>query len=421
MGRKRGFFAELQHQQRLAEQREARRRREQAAHERQREQAQRRAERARQQAARAAETDRKRAAAEAARLHVEAMEAEVASRNAELASIYEEIDGMLEATLAVDDHVDLETLRVTVEHPPFPRPDLQQPVPPPPPISVAPEPHFLPPPPPTGTDAWFGGRKRHAETVATAEQAYRREHDRWLADVAIIPERRRAQDEAHRTAVDARLAQLASVDATYQQECRVRAAEVQEANGRLDALIAGLARGEGPALEEYVGIVLGSSVYPDAFPVEHEDFTFSPADGELVLTISIPPPDRVPATKAHRYQKNIDQIVSSPLSLKAQRDRYAGAVHQVALRTLHEVFEADRAGHVRTISLEVVDVGDDPATGLPRRVTLVAVAAEREQLLRLDLAKVVPAATLDHLRASVSKNPFGLVGVGSAGRDVRTR
>jgi len=39
-------------------------------------------------------------------------------------------------------------------------------------------------------------------------------------------------------------------------------------------------------------------------------------------------------------------------------------VHQVALRSFHEVFEADRRGLIRSISLEVGTETIDPATGV---------------------------------------------------------
>jgi len=43
------------------------------------------------------------------------------------------------------------------------------------------------------------------------------------------------------------------------------------------------------------------------------------------------------------------------------------------------------------------------------------VATTREQFGELALANVVPAATLTHLGAVVSKNPHGLVGIDPAG------
>jgi restriction system protein len=80
----------------------------------------------------------------------------------------------------------------------------------------------------------------------------------------------------------------------------------------------------------------------------------------------------------------------------------------VALRSLHEVFEADRRGLIKTISLEIGTNTTDPATGKYIYLPFVAVGAEREAFLEFDLAAVVPAATLSHLGAAVSRDPYNL-------------
>ncbi len=79
------------------------------------------------QLARASAAEQKAAAREAKRLHEEARLAEVASLNAQLAETFDELDSILSATLDVDDFVDLEQLRVTAEHSPFTRTDLEVP------------------------------------------------------------------------------------------------------------------------------------------------------------------------------------------------------------------------------------------------------------------------------------------------------
>ena len=86
-------------------------------------------------------------------------------------------------------------------------------------------------------------------------------------------------------------------------------------------------------------------------------------------------------------------------------------VHQVALRTLHEVLEADRRGCIDTISLTVATTGIDSATGQVATTPLVAVATDRATFEAIDLANVVPQATLGHLGAVISKNPHGLVAI----------
>ncbi|MGV9871013.1 hypothetical protein ACWDV6_51900, partial [Rhodococcus koreensis] len=150
--------------------------------------------------------------------------------------------------------------------------------------------------------------------------------------------------------------------------------------------------------------VLGNSVYPDCFPVEH-DFAFDPADRELRLTVTVPDPAALPPEKTFKYVKTSDSITSTPLTAKARKDRYAKAVSEVAIRSVHEIFEADRDGIIATISMELGTRAIDPGTGHDTTITLVQLATDRDTFTRLDLSRVEARATLDHLRAGVSKNP----------------
>jgi len=211
-----------------------------------------------------------------------------------------------------------------------------------------------------------------------------------------------------------RLNRLSAERARYAKECEAREAEVAEQNNRLDELIANLGYGTADAVQEYVSIVLSNSVYPDHFPVSHE-FVFEPSSAELRLQVQIPGPDAVPSTKAFKYTRATDEITSSELSQKQCRDRYASAIHQVALRSFHEVFESDRRGLIKTISLEVGTSTIDPATGLRAYIPFVIAAAERDTFMTFDLSAVVPALTLARLGAAVSKNPFALVPAERAG------
>lgn len=376
------------------------------------EQARKAEERAKAQAARATEADRKRMEKEAAAAHVEAMQAEVAERNAALEELYEEIDSILAATLDVDDFVDLESLRVVAEHPPFSSTN-ENPIPPPERLIPPPPPAFLAPDPPSGLGGLFG-KKKHAEAVASAEAAHAEAKVAWQAEVDSVPSRQTDLDRDHASAEARRQEQLAKERAQYDAECAAREAEAADSNRELDQLIANLGYGTPDAVEEYVSIVLANAVYPESFPVDAE-FTFDPSSAELSLRALVLGPDKVPDTKSFKYTKASDEIISTALSQKAQKDRYNGAVHQVALRLLHEVFEADRRALIKTISVEVGTETIDPATGTSTYIPFVAAAAERETFLAFDLSAVVPTATLQHIGASVSKNPQGLVAADTSG------
>jgi restriction system protein len=151
-------------------------------------------------------------------------------------------------------------------------------------------------------------------------------------------------------------------------------------------------------------------VYPDWFEVDVEP-TFDSATQELALLVTIFGPDQLPSVREHKYNRAKDEITSSALPQKDLKDRYASAVHQVAIRAFHEVFEADREGRIKTVALLVETEALDPGTGTMTRTSFVAAAADRETFLTFDLSKIVPLATLGRLNAVVSKNPFGLVGI----------
>lgn len=418
MAGKRGFLAELQHQMQVSAREQERRARDaeraRAAAYRAQEQAQKAERSLAAQLERADAAEQKRLLKEAAEAHYAAMEAEVGRRNLELAQQYDEIDSLLSATLEVDDYVDLSTLRRVAEHPPFDRPDLEIAIPLPDPISDPPQPVFAPPVAPQGLGALLGGGKKHERALADATAAHQAAMAQWSTTLAEVQAARKARSSWWADQDAQRQSALEAERARYAVECAEREAAVAEHNKTIDTLIANLGYGAVHAVQEYISIVLCNSVYPAHFAVEH-DFEFDPSTAELKLTVLVPAPEKVPTQAQFKYSKSNDEITSTALTQKVCKDRYLSAVHQVALRSLHEVFEADRRGIIKTISLEVGTQTVDPATGRETYVLFVAVGAEREAFLSFDLSNVIPAATLGLLGASVSKNPYGLVGVSSSG------
>jgi restriction system protein len=263
------------------------------------------------------------------------------------------------------------------------------------------------------------GKKRHAEQVAQARQAFDVQYVQWRQSVATLEQEHRDALEAHNALERQRAERLEQARNAYAAECAERERERTAANARLDELISGLAYGVESAVQEYVTIVLANSAYPDGFPVGYEH-SFDAGTGELTVSVEVPAPAEIPSVKAYKYTKATDEITSAALPMKEQKDRYANAVLQVTLRTLHEVFEADRAGHIRTVAAIIGTTALNPATGRNEYVPLAMVAADRETFMTLDLEKVVPAATLAHLGGVISKKPFDLAPI-DTGRGVRGR
>ena len=360
---------------------------------------------------RASEAERKQLEREAREAYVAARLAEADEFNEELAAEYAEIDGLLVATLSTDDHVDLESLKRSVEQRPFTRFELKVPRPAPAPISVPEQPRLREPEAPKGL---FGKKKKSEDAQRQAQAEHQQAMQQWEQIRASIPAQEADLAREHATLEQIRIDRLEAEQKLYDAETSRLKAEVAEHNEAIDELIAGLGYGVTEAVQEYVGIVLANSVYPECFDVEHEA-VFDPETAELRLQVIVPAPEAIRSVKSFRYVKANDEIVETQLSKKDASDRYANALHQVALRSLHEIFEADRRGLIQAISMQVGPNAKDPATGRDSFMPLIAVTSPRTKFLQFDLSGVVPLATLQHLGAAISKTPAALVIVDVAG------
>lgn len=371
-------------------------------------------ERAMAAARRASAAERAAAEKAAAAAHVAARQAEVQERNARLAATYDEIDNLLAATLDVDDWVDLESLRESVEDRPLDRPDLRAQTPRPHYHALPAPPVYVAPAPPSGLGSAFGGSRRHATQLENARRAYLDLFQRWQQALTYTFGLNAELRAGWRQREATRLTELRDARSEHDRdlaECRARAAE---SNARLDNLIAGLRARKPEAMDEYVGIVLANSVYPEVFEVSYEH-SFDAADRELHITVLAPHPDTFPTTKEFRYRKTTDEITETAMPATEVRRRYASAIAQTTLRTAHEIFEADREEVIDSIALTVAVDTVDSATGHATRVDLVRLATDRADFLPINLAHVTPADTLNHLSAAVSKNPYGLVPLANQG------
>jgi len=399
----RGFFAELAHQAAVAEKN---RQRAQTAAVKDQARRQREAERLRQQLERVTKREFTMLEKEERQLNIAAQEAEVHRLNGELALLLADIDNVLSATLGVDDHVDLESLRKSVNHPPFESP-FSNPIPTPPPIQAPPEPVFHEPERPRGVAAVFGGRKKQADAVAAAHAHFVHVHQQWQQAAAALPMQQLADLAEHQKAEEARKVNLTADRVRYAEECAQRQREADEFNASLDELIGDLERGTPQAVEEYLGIVFGNSVYPTEWPWPPA-YSYAADTKELTIQLEFPAPGDLPSLRQYKYLRAKDEITTTDQTQKEQRERYAALVNNMTLRTLHEVWEADRGGKVDSISFVGSVSHADPATGKDTTTPLVAVAVDRRTFEDIDLRRVAPAETMRHLGAVMSKNPHAL-------------
>jgi restriction system protein len=237
-----------------------------------------------------------------------------------------------------------------------------------------------------------GAKRKHEEIVAKAQAA----HGKAL--------------DGHREHEAEREEKLAKVRVDFDRRVAKRRAEHEAEVARVEEFAAAVAAREPDALVDYFGLVLNASHLPEDFPRWHR-LAYVPESSQLVVEFQLPGLDVVPTEKAFRYVKARDEITSTARPAKDRKERYAAVLAQLSLRTVHELFEADRAGAVETVVFNGIVDSVDPRTGQNIRPCLITLRTTRERFEELDLGRVDPQMCLRHLSASVSRSPTELAPV----------
>jgi len=323
--------------------------------------------------------------AERARLYTETRSADVALLNEQLSAKITQLETILHETLGVDDYLDLATLKST---PPLPVFDSTAHAP-----ERAPELQPYLPEELRGVRKFLPGVARaHAQQIADAKA-------RYDADLAVYTVRERARQR-----------DLAETRAAHDRYVAQLQAETAAQHEQLDTLQRAVLLGEPEAITHYVTLVLDASVYPADFPRRFK-VALVPESRQLVLEYDLPPFTVVPEARAFKYVKGQDEVTTMPRLPTQRKALYASLVAQIALRTLHEIYEADRPGHVESIVFNGYVDSIDPGTGRPARTCVITVRATRDLFTSLDLSQVDPIACLKTLSASISKSPAELAPV----------
>jgi restriction system protein len=320
------------------------------------------------------------------RLYVEARVAEAAAQNDIVASVGASLEELLHAALDVDDYVDFDSLKEEPEIPLFQAGALVV-------AESAPVLEGFLPKDLSGFGKLVpGASKKHAHAVQIA-------NDEFELERAAHEERERQRISAFDAAKHEHEQQVEGIRARADAQNR----EVDDFRTRFEAA-------EPEAIVGYFSLVLDQSSYPSRFPKTYK-MAFVPESKQLVVEYELPSMEIVPHIKSFRYVKTRDAVEESPRPAAQAKRLYSSVVAQTTLRSLHELFEADRDGKLETIVFNGYVDTVNPATGTPISPHLVTVRVSRETFMQLDLRNVEPFACLKGLNAAVSTRPSELIPV----------
>lgn len=244
-------------------------------------------------------------------------------------------------------------------------------------------------------DRIISSRKRAKEEAA--QKSFESDLAAWKTASKLI-------DEAHAAAV---LAHEALVKA-WETE-KVAFGEAQKAShAEIDAQRAAYLAKAPESVADYCDFVLTNSEYPDSFPKSWR-LDYNPETRLLVVEYSLPNLDALPRLKDVRYVVTRDELVESFLQEPVLEKIYDGLIYKIALRTLHELFEADVADAIQAVVFNGWVNAVDKATGQEINGCIVSIQVAKQEFSTINLAKVDPKACFKKLKGVGSSKLAALV------------
>lgn len=317
--------------------------------------------------------------------YLEERENEAGQMTAEVQTQMASFSTLLEASLNTSLAISFEQMKISEALPPF--------LPPPELANATTEPikdDFTVRVKPIGFfEQLFFRRSRYEREMKQAETAFTDAHNEFLN---LEGERRK---------------HLQDLQAIHDAANQAQVTEIRLRNADVDRFADAYRAGDPSAVNAYCSMVLERSQYPEGFPQQFRN-AYSAESKEMVVDYQLPTAEVVPHVAEHRYVKTKDLIEEKTRKPSDVKTTYQTIVAALALRTIHELFEADGSGHLSVIVFSGFVDTVDPATGQNIKAYLISVRTTKERFAEIDLRRIEMKACLRNLGAQVSPQPTEL-------------
>lgn len=230
---------------------------------------------------------------------------------------------------------------------------------------------------------------------AAADQ-YQTDHTSWSQQKKKIEDKNRKTEHDYSN----------NLTAWQKRKDKYEAKQKQDNNKILEKKEEYLQKNPG-AVADYCEMVLTNSEYPEYFPQEW-DIDYQVKSQILIVDYSLPDIDSLPTTKNVKYVISRDEFTETHLSNAALNKLYDGLLYQIALRTIHELYEADVINALDSIVFNGWVDSVDKATGQNANSCIMSLQASKDEFLAINLAKVDPKACFKQLKGVGSSKLHGL-------------
>lgn len=286
----------------------------------------------------------------------------------------------LAQTLAVDDRVDWDSLKDKTK---FKRDTFRDPKPN---IVLPSKPSYQPP-----TIGFFQKLFGKAQSITEeAEGQFAARIAEWEITCSALT----SQHQKQTVAWEVKKAEFQSEQDRLEREYEENR---NERNSAVDRLQADVANGKIESVLEHATMVLDKSDYGDLIEKSY-DLDYLPEGRTLIVEYQLPNIERVPNVKSIRFVKTTGELKESYISEREVKAIYENGCYQIALRTIHEIFEADEYKNIEKVLFNGIVQFIDPRTGNQSQSCILSVMTDRCAFESINLANVDPKACFKSLK-----------------------
>ena len=246
----------------------------------------------------------------------------------------------------------------------------------------------------------FGAKKKaHLKAKAEHEEAVQQAKERHQRRVKANEKECAKIDEEYRDV-------LADHEAAVEQHL----ASVDAHNLKIDHLKAKWGEGDPDAVIEHACLVLDASEYPSWINTSYQ-LQYDAGEKLMKVQFLLPPLETVNIPKSVKFVKSTGELTETARPKKEQQEYFDSLCYQIALRTVHELFEADTAENIASILFNGVVEGIDPATGNESSTTIMSAVFEKAKFIEVNLERVDPKACFKSFNGVSAASLAGLAPV----------
>ena len=243
-------------------------------------------------------------------------------------------------------------------------------------------------------DKLFTRSRKRKEDQANA--LFLNDHDLWIEKRKYIEYKNSENEKKHLKDVE-----------TWERERSGYEKKQQATNNLIEEKKEQYINKEEGAIIDYCEMVLSNSIYPDYFPQEW-DIEYQQETHILIVDYSLPDIESIPTLKSVKYIISRDEFSETHLSAAALNKLYDNLLYQIALRTMHELYEADVVDAIKSIVFNGWVNSVDKATGQNANSCIMSLQATKNEFLSINLEKVDPKACFKQLKGVGSSKLHGL-------------